>query len=191
MNDDAGMNQSGDVNRQDMQKQPSAFEHTRPRRGLPEVDAFFRAVVKMGASDIHLKADSAPRLRIGGKLRTVNAVTRPNEEFEARVFSYMSEEERHTLITKGSVDFSYDLDGQSRFRINVFKQDSGISVAARVVPRRIPSFEELHLPPIVSKISENNDGLVLVSGTTGSGKSTTIAAMLEHINCAARAYNYH
>ena len=106
----------------------------------------------------------------------------PAEEFEARVFAFLTHEERHTIITNGSVDFSYELEGNERFRINVYKQESGISVAARIVPRRIPSFDELHLPPIVQDIADFSDGLVLVSGTTGSGKSTTIAAMLEHIN---------
>ena len=127
-------------------------------------------------------------MRIGGVLRTVQRVPMPAEEFEARVFAFLTEEERQTIITNGSVDFAYELDGEERFRINVFKQESGISVAARIVPRRIPSFDELHLPPIVSKIADFSDGLVLVSGTTGCGKSTTIAAMLEHINCTRQAH---
>jgi twitching motility protein PilT len=183
MNDNNSTNQPERTDQQEVQKPASEFQRTRPRRGIPEVDAFLRAVVKMGASDLHLKAQRPPRLRIDGKLRTAEMITRPTEEFEARVFSFMSDEERHTLLTKGSVDFSYDLDGESRFRFNVYKQDSGISVAARIIPRRIPSLEELHLPPVAAKIPENKDGLVLVSGTTGSGKSTTIAAMLEQINC--------
>jgi twitching motility protein PilT len=91
-------------------------------------------------------------------------------------------------MNNGSVDFAYELDGQERFRINVFKQESGVSVAARIVPRRIPSFDELHLPTIVSKIADFRDGLVLVSGTTGCGKSTTIAAILEHINQTRQAH---
>ncbi len=160
----------------------STFERTRPRRGEAEADAFLRAVVKMGASDLHLKSGESARLRIGGELRAVASEPAPTEQFEARVFAFLSEDERRKLVDDGSVDFTYDLDGQTRFRFNVYRQESGISLAARVVPRKIPSFEELHLPPVVSRIADNRQGLVLVAGTTGSGKSTTIAAIIERIN---------
>ena len=160
----------------------ASFERTRPHRGSPETDAFLRAVVKMGASDLHLKSGESARLRIGGELRMVAEEPDPTEEFEARVFHFLTEDERRQLIVDGSVDLAYDLDDQTRFRVNVYRQDAGISIAARVVPRSIPSFEALHLPSVVAKIADNRQGLILVSGTTGSGKSTTIAAILEHIN---------
>jgi twitching motility protein PilT len=160
----------------------ASFERTRPHRGSPETDAFLRAVVKMGASDLHLKSGESARLRIGGELRMVAEEPDPTEEFEARVFHFLTEDERRQLIVDGSVDLAYDLDDQTRFRVNVYRQDAGISIAARVVPRSIPSFEDLHLPSVVAKIADNRQGLILVSGTTGSGKSTTIAAILEHIN---------
>ncbi len=160
----------------------ASFERTRPHRGSPETDAFLRAVVKMGASDLHLKSGESARLRIGGELRMVAEEPDPTEEFEARVFHFLTEDERRQLIVDGSVDLAYDLDDQTRFRVNVYRQDAGISIAARVVPRSIPSFENLHLPSVVAKIADNRQGLILVSGTTGSGKSTTIAAILEHIN---------
>ena len=108
---------------------------------------------------------------------------RPSDEFEAGILAFLSEEERQRLLAEGSVDLAYELDGEARFRINVYRQESGISLAARIVPRRIPSFDELHLPPVIATIADNRQGLVLVSGATGSGKSTTIAAVLEHINC--------
>jgi len=158
------------------------FEHTRPRRGSAETDAFLKAVVKMGASDLHLKSGESPRLRINGKLRKVEEEPDPTEEFESRVFNFLTEDERQCLIANGSVDLAYDLDQQTRFRINVYRQDAGISIAARVVPRQIPTFEQLHLPPVVSDIADARQGLVLVSGMTGSGKSTTLASMLEQIN---------
>jgi twitching motility protein PilT len=157
------------------------FQKVKPRRGSPEIDAFLRAVIKSGASDLHVKSGQPPRLRIDGELRKVDREPVPSELFEARVFSLLDEKERRRLLVEGSVDLAYEL-GDIRFRINVYRQESGISAAARVVPRQIPSFADLHLPPIVAKVAGIEQGLILVSGVTGSGKSTTIAAMLEHIN---------
>ncbi|MGD0384184.1 MAG: ATPase, T2SS/T4P/T4SS family [Thermoguttaceae bacterium] len=181
-------NQSADPIQADTQRPSTTFEIIRPHRGSAEAEAFLRAAVRLNASDIHLKSGQRMRMRIGGTLRIVERRPMPAEEFDARVFNFLSAEERHKIIANGSVDFAYELDSGERFRINVYKQESGISVSARIVPRRIPSFEELHLPPIVAKIADFNDGLVLVSGTTGSGKSTTIAAMLEHINLTRQAH---
>ena len=121
----------------------ASFERTRPRKGSPETDAFLRAVVKMGASDLHLKSGESARLRIGGELRTVAEEPAPTEEFEARVFRLLTEDERRQLVVDGSVDFAYDLDDRTRFRVNVYRQEAGISIAARVVPRSIPSFDDL------------------------------------------------
>ncbi len=164
------------------QQRHTAFHHTRPRRGSAETDAFLKAVVKLGASDLHLKSGESPRLRINGKLRKVDEEPAPTEEFESRVFNFLTAEERQRLITDGSVDLAYDLNEQTRFRINVYRQDAGISIAARVVPRQIPSLDDLHLPPVVAEIADARQGLVLVAGMTGSGKSTTIASMLERVN---------
>lgn len=159
------------------------FDRLKPRRGFAEADAFLRAAVKHGASDLHLKSGQAPCLRIDGKLRKIDAEARPSDEFEAGILAFLSEEERQRLLAEGSVDLAYELDGEARFRVNVYRQESGISLAARIVPRRIPTFEELHLPQVIATIADCRQGLVLVSGATGSGKSTTIAAILEHINC--------
>ena len=160
-----------------------AFSGLKPRRGFAEADAFLRAAVKHGASDLHLKSGQTPCLRIDGKLRRFDGVARPSDEFEAGILAFLTEEERQRLLAEGSVDLAYELDGAARFRVNIYRQESGLSLAARVVPRRIPSFDELHLPPVIATIAELRQGLVLLSGATGSGKSTTIAAVLEHINC--------
>ena len=160
----------------------ATFEHTRPRQGSPEIDSFLRGVVRLGASDLHLKSGESPRVRVGGELHRVDLEAAPTEEFEARVLSLLSDGQRQRLLEQGSVDFAYQLDRQVRFRINVFRQESGLSLAARVIPRKIPSVEELHLAPEVAKFADLDQGLVLISGVTGSGKSSTIAALLEHIN---------
>lgn len=155
---------------------------TRPRRGSPETDAFLKAVIKTGASDLHVRAGCSPRVRIDGTLRRVEREPLPVEEFEARVLSILDDDEQQMLISKGSVDIAYDLDAECRFRINIFRQESGLSIAARLIPRTIPSFDQLNLPPILRQIADVQRGLILVAGVTGSGKSTTMASMLDHIN---------
>ena len=109
----------------------ATFDHTRPRRGSPEIDSFLHAVVRLGASDLHLKAGESPRVRVHGVLRRVEREPAPTEEFETRILSLLSEDQRRGLLEQGSVDFAYDLDHQVRFRINVFRQESGLAVAAQ------------------------------------------------------------
>jgi twitching motility protein PilT len=161
---------------------PQDFARTRPQRNSEETDAFLRAVVKSGASDLHLKCGRSPRVRIGGVLRKVEREPRPTEDFEAAVFNFMNDEQRAQLLYEGSVDLAYELEDGIRFRVNVFQQESGLSVAARLISREILSFEQLNLPPVVERIADNRQGLVLIAGITGSGKSTTLASMIEHIN---------
>lgn len=156
--------------------------HSRPRAGSPETDAFLRAVIKTGASDLHVRAGGQPRVRIDGVLRRVEREAMPAADFEALILGMLHDTERRLLVEQGSVDVAYDLDADCRFRINIFRQDSGLSVAARLVPRTIPSFDSLRLPPVIRRIAEAQRGLILVAGVTGSGKSTTMAAMLDHIN---------
>jgi twitching motility protein PilT len=156
--------------------------HSRPRAGSPETDAFLRAVIKTGASDLHVRAGGQPRVRIDGVLRRVEREAMPAADFEALILGMLHDAERRLLLEQGSVDVAYDLDADCRFRINIFRQDSGLSVAARLVPRTIPSFDSLRLPPVIRRIAEAQRGLILVAGVTGSGKSTTMAAMLDHIN---------
>ncbi len=188
MSNDNSANQSGNPDQNRIQQAQITSERSRPRQGSPEARALFCAAIRLGASDVHLKSGQPARMRISGTLCAIDRQPLPVEEFEARVFEFLSDKERNELLRSGSVDIAYDMDGEERLRINIYKQESGISVAARIVPRRIPSFEDLHLPPMVAKIADMSDGLVLVSGTTGSGKSTTIAAMLEHINCSRQAH---
>jgi len=148
----------------------------------PAICKYFRTLIKYGASDLHLKADSKPRIRIGGQIKVLAGEALNNEQIMTMMFEIMEEPLKRAFTEKGAVDFAYDLKGSDRFRINVFRQRGLTSVAARRVSRRIPTFEELHLPLQLSKIADYHQGLILLSGITGSGKSTTIAAMIEHIN---------
>ena len=162
--------------------------HARPRHGLPEKDLFLNAVVRLGASHLHLKTGAKPRVRVDGKLRTLHVDVLPNADFEEKVFEFLSPAQQRQLMEDGSVDLAYDVPGSDRFRINVFRQESGLSLTARRVSRTIPSFAALNLPPIIQKTAEFRQGLVLMAGSTGSGKSTTIAAMIEHINQTRSAH---
>ena len=159
--------------------------------GEPRIDKLFRACVKKEASDLHLKAGAPPRMRVGGVIRSVSSGPLSNRKIEAMCFEIMDDEAKQHYQDKGSWDFAYQLGGTDRFRINIFRQRGQTSLAARRVPREILSYEQLHLPPILEKIAERQQGLVLVSGITGSGKSTTIASMIEQINQTRACPHYH
>ena len=161
---------------------PRSIVDARPRHGLPEKDQFLLAVARLGASDLHLKTGAKPRVRVGGVLRTLDVDALPTEEFEQKLFEFLTPEQQQRLMQDGSVDLAYEVPGSDRFRINIFRQESGLSVAARRVTRDIPSIEALHLPPIIKEIAKSQQGLVLVAGVKGCGKSTTIASMIEYIN---------
>ena len=143
---------------------------------------YFKAVVDLDASDLHLKEGAPPRVRVAGRMRPTKSEPLTNKQIVDLVTPLLSPQQKQFLHTHGAVDLAYELEGSDRFRINIFRQRGKLSVAARRVPRVIPEFSDLHLPPMVTKIAEYHQGLVLVSGITGSGKSTTLAAMIEHIN---------
>lgn len=137
---------------------------------------------KHQASDLHLKADSPAKFRLKGAIRNIDSTPIPNDEIEAMMFQIMTETQVAKYQELGSMDFAYQLQEGDRFRINIFRQRGKSSVAARRIQRLIRNFEELNLPPGLAKLTEYHQGLVLLAGITGSGKSTTIAAMLEQIN---------
>jgi len=139
-------------------------------------------VVKLEGSDLHLKAGAKPRIRVGGAIKVVASDPLTNEQIEEMIFAIMNPKMKEHYGREGAADFAYDVRGEDRFRVNVFRQKGMTSVAARRVTRSIPTVEQLHLPPHLLKLSEFHQGLILLSGITGSGKSTTIAAMIEHIN---------
>jgi len=171
-----------DQNNTGPHKEDDAGTNSGRRQRASDVDSFLRSIVRLGVSDVHLKDGLSPRVRVAGQLKRLNVRALPREEFERRVLELLSTEQRRRFEEDGSVDFTCDIDGSDRFRVNIYRQESGISVAARRVTRSIPRLEDLHLPAVISKIAENRQGLVLVAGVTGSGKSTTLAAMIEQIN---------
>lgn len=140
------------------------------------------AAYETRASDLHMTIGSPPILRVDGALAALGeeAVTAPfMEELPPLI---LKEKQLRRFEEAGEVDLSYSVPGTSRYRVNLFRQRGGVSIAARVIPTRIPSLDELGLPPILHSLLEKPYGLFLVTGPTGSGKTTTLAAMLDRIN---------
>jgi len=148
----------------------------------PEIEKLFRVVIKSDASDLHLKVGLPPKIRIHSKLKNTTGEPMTEEKIERLVFEIMSEQQKQLFMENGALDFAHQVGEMDRFRINVFRQRSYISMAARRISGIIPPFESLHVPPVIEEISEAHDGLILVTGPTGCGKSTTIASMIDHIN---------
>jgi twitching motility protein PilT len=146
-------------------------------------DTLLRAMVAKQASDLHLKAGSFPLIRVNGELCPIGEYGKVGKEDALMMaFSIMNNKQKQKFRDAAEVDVGYGLKGVGRFRINVFQQRGSISVAVRSIPFNIMAFEDLHLPRVLEKIANEPRGMVLVTGTTGSGKSTTIAAVLNYIN---------
>jgi twitching motility protein PilT len=140
------------------------------------------------ASDIHLTVGSPPVFRIHGQLRTVEDLSLTPEQIEAMARAIIHEEKWEMLRQNGELDFAYAIPQICRFRVNAFYQRGYISLALRIIPVSIPSLESLRMPDVLSKVCEKTQGLFLVTGPTGSGKSTTLAAMLDYMNKRMRKH---
>ena len=153
------------------------------------LDGQLRLLMHVGGSDLHVKAGVQPRVRVHGELIVVDdaPVLRP-EDTAAMAEAIMPAHVAEHFHTAHHADFAYVLDGRQRFRVNVYRQRHTVALVLRLVGTELGTVAELHLPPVVQKLAEEPRGLVLVTGPTGSGKSTTLAAMIEHIN-ATRAVN--
>ncbi|MCA9223026.1 MAG: PilT/PilU family type 4a pilus ATPase [Pirellulaceae bacterium] len=150
-----------------------------------EVDKIFRALVKLEGSDLHMKVGRPPIVRVHGTLRELNRPPISEEEMVRLLVPMMDERARKTWEREVGADFAYtvDVDGVTwRFRINMFQQLGKMGLVARRVNNWIPNFNGLHLPPVMDSLCHFDQGMVLLAGVTGSGKSTTIASMLNHIN---------
>ena len=147
------------------------------------IDELLRIAVDAGASDLHVKVGSHPMMRVNGSLVPASDMPRLGlDDTEAMAAAILSPAQQQKFREHQEVDLAYSVPGLGRFRCNVFRQRSTVGIVLRVIPTRISSIEELHLPPVLRSIAEEERGLVLVTGTTGSGKSTTLAAMIDHIN---------
>lgn len=167
----------------------SIRERVVPTHQEMEVDKLFRMVMKHEGSDLHLKVGLPPMMRLAGTLRQMQLPPLTEERMEALTLPMLSEAQAAILAETGGVDFAHVIgDEEGRFRVNLFRQRGRLSLVARSVKTEIPNFEELHLPPIVEELSKFAQGMILLAGVTGSGKSTTIASMLQYINRTRRVH---
>ena len=161
---------------------PPAVVHT-PSGPVPPLVPLLRRMIAEGASDLHLTAKQPPWWRTSGDLKVIpeTEVLGPRTVLDM-LLPVMDERARTTFEAENDVDFSYPVEGLARFRVNMFKDDAGIGAVLRQIPSKILTFEQLGLPPAIARMCDQPRGLVLVTGPTGSGKSTTLAAMIDYIN---------
>jgi len=146
------------------------------------LDRYLRTAVQAGASDLHLTLDREPTVRLYGVLRKMKAPVLSPEENEAILTEILSPPLQETLAKRLSVDFCYEVPDLGRFRANIFRQRLGLAGIFRALPRRVPTLAELGMPPVIERLLAYRQGLVLVTGPAGSGKTTTLGAMINHLN---------
>jgi twitching motility protein PilT len=148
-----------------------------------KIDELLRAATSHGASDLHLKVGAFPVMRIGGELHTVvDAPRLKPEDTLDMAFAIMSNRQKQRFKEVSEVDIAYGVSGLGRFRANIFQQRGSVSIVLRVIPDHAKGASDLGLPPVIDRIADEQRGLILVTGATGSGKSTTLAAMIDRIN---------
>jgi twitching motility protein PilT len=149
---------------------------------LSRIDTFLELLVKQDGSDLHLVSGNAPRIRMYGELIPVKYRELSANETMTLVSEIMPPQLREAFGSRTTVDFAYAADGLARFRVNVFRHVGGVGAVLRLIPSAIKSIQDLGLPPALAGFCQQKKGLVLCTGPTGSGKSTTLAALLDHIN---------
>jgi twitching motility protein PilT len=147
-------------------------------------------LIEQGGSDLHLKVPSPPVVRIDGSMKPVDGLAPLTpEDTERAVHEMLGDPDKlQEFNDEGEVDFAYSIPGLARFRCNAFRQRGSVSVVVRAIPVSIKTINELSLPPVIRELAEEERGIVLLTGTTGSGKSTTLAAMIDHINSTRRRH---
>ena len=151
-----------------------------------EIDGALRTLVESGGSDLHLKAGAPPLMRVNGGLGPLPDAPPLRPEDTERVLAaiLVGEEHRAEFERDNEVDFAYAIEDLARFRVNAFRQRGSVSLVMRAIPTQIKTVDDLGLPPVVSELAQEQRGIILLTGTTGSGKSTTLAAIIDHINRA-------
>lgn len=151
---------------------------------MPEIalSELLRKMIEMGGSDLHITTNSAPMVRVHGTLRPLDYPELTPAETKQLAYSVLTDAQKHRFEETLELDFSFGIKGLSRFRANLFNQRGAVGAVFRAIPYEIKSFEELGLPPVIQNLCDKPRGLILVTGPTGSGKSTTLAAMLDKIN---------
>ena len=149
---------------------------------MPRIDSFLRLVAEQGASDLHFHAGNVPIIRHEGELMPLPFRILSEVETGRFLLELLGEEQRAQFEKTREVDLVYSIEGVARFRVNIFVQSHGLGAVFRVIPNKVPTLDELNLPLALRRLTQLTNGLVLVTGPTGSGKSTTLAAMVDEIN---------
>jgi len=155
---------------------------------MPKIDTFLEIMREAGASDLHLSAGTSPVLRINGALQEAEHRALTEEEVRILVYELLAESQIEALERNGQLDCAHTIEGVARFRIHAFRKHPGLAAAFRVIPHEVPTLEELGMPDTLQRMLDSRSGLILVTGPTNSGKSTTLAAMVDHLN---RSSSYH
>jgi twitching motility protein PilT len=153
---------------------------------VARIDAFLKLGTQQGCSDIHLAVGVPPMLRMHGDLMPIKFRELRAAELEGYVTEVLTRSQADFFAKGNDLDFSYVSEEGGRFRVNVYRKDTGIGATFRAIPTEVPTLEKLALPPIVTKLCDYHQGMVLVTGSTGTGKSTTLAAMIDHLNKTRR-----
>ncbi|HDH04708.1 MAG TPA: type IV pilus twitching motility protein PilT [Nitrospirae bacterium] len=149
---------------------------------MAKIDAFFNYMIEHNASDLHLSTGAKPRIRKHGELEDMDYPELRNDSLKELLFEIATEEQQKVFNSRKDLDFAYEIPGKARFRANYFNQKRGVGAVFRVIPTEILTIDELGLPQQILKLTQLSRGLVLVTGPTGSGKSTTLAAIIDYIN---------
>ncbi|PKN29614.1 MAG: type IV pili twitching motility protein PilT, partial [Deltaproteobacteria bacterium HGW-Deltaproteobacteria-21] len=155
---------------------------------MAKINELFREMKEAGASDLHLATGFPPMLRLKGEMSRTKHEILTNQSLTEMLYEILSPEQQHHLEEHRDLDAAYELEGVARFRCNFFYQHRGISAVFRIIPTKILTIEDLKLPSVLYKIAEFRRGLVVVTGPTGSGKSTTLAAIVDQINKTREAH---
>jgi len=149
---------------------------------MPRIDAFLKLGLAQGCSDVHLAVGVPPMLRMHGDLMPIKFRELADSELEAYVGEILSKAQSDRFRDGSDIDFSYVSEDGGRFRVNVFRKDTGVGATFRFIPQEVPTLESLGLPDVLARLCDHHQGMVLVTGSTGTGKSTTLAAMVNHMN---------
>ena len=153
---------------------------------MAKIDAFFKLMNEQGASDLHLASGQPPALRIRGDIERIKYKVLNNDDLRAMLYEIAPEHKVKTFEETGDIDFAYEIPGLARYRANFFMQRNGVGAVFREIPSTIMTAEQLGLPPVVSKLASLPRGLILVTGPTGSGKSTTLVSIIDVANRARK-----